>query len=151
MEKKKLLKFLEIPRTFEEIEKEFDKQEAIYELIEKLYQKEKIRYYEDNGIFYYEKTDHDDFNLTSVRLIAQSAAYICSNPKCRKLTIAGSELSWGKVIKIGEAAHIIGNKENSARYKEKAKINKDSVENGIWLCRNCHKKVDSNGGKRLFN
>jgi len=146
MEKKKLLKFLEIPKTIKEIEKEFDKQEEIYKSLDKLYEKEKIRYYESNGIYYYEKTNHE-FSLTLVRIIAQSAAYICSNPKCRILTIAGLEISMEKVIKIGEAAHIIGNKEGSARYKEKTKLDKNSVENGIWLCRNCHKMIDSNGGR----
>ncbi len=146
MEKKDLLKFLETPKTVEEIEKEFGKQKEIYEFLNKLYESCKIRCDDRTGVSYYEKTDHD-FILSTVRIIAQSAAYICSNPECRKLTITGSEASIGKVINIGEAAHIIGNAKVSARYEEKTIVNKSSVENGIWLCRNCHKLVDSNKGE----
>ena len=146
MKKKNIIKFLETPKTKEEIEKEFGKQKEIDEILNKLYKSGKIRCDDSTGVSYYEKTDHD-FILYTVRIIAQSASYICSNPECRNLTIAGSKALVGRVINIGEAAHIIGNAKGSARYEEKTIVNKSSVENGIWLCRNCHKLVDSNGGK----
>lgn len=146
MKKKDIIKFLETPKTKEEIEKEFGKQKDIDEILNKLYESGKIRCDDSTGVSYYEKTDHD-FILSTARIIAQSASYICSNPECRKLTIAGSKALVGRVINIGEAAHIIGNAKGSARYEEKTIVNKSSVENGIWLCRNCHKLVDSNGGK----
>ncbi len=146
MEKKNLLKFLKTHKRIEEIEEEFGKQEKIYKLLNKLTENEEIRYYEINDVSYYERTSHE-FKLTTTRIIAQNAAYICSNPECRVLMIAGSAVLKGKVIKIGEAAHIIGNRATSARYKENPKIDKNSVENGILLCRNCHKLVDSNGGR----
>ncbi|MEJ2249276.1 MAG: HNH endonuclease signature motif containing protein [Candidatus Lokiarchaeota archaeon] len=143
MERRELLRFLEKARTQEEIEQKF---ENIQEDLDLLYQKEKILYYEEDEKRYFVKSDHN-FKLSTSRKIGQSAAFICSNPECRKLTISGSNLSKGKIIKIGEAAHIIGNKASSARYKMDPNIKRSSVENGIWLCRNCHRMIDSNKGK----
>ncbi len=46
---------------------------------------------------------------------------------------------------IGEAAHIHGEKEGSARYKADV-IDQNCYENLIYLCPNCHTKIDKQEG-----
>ncbi len=46
-----------------------------------------------------------------------------------------------KIDAIGEAAHINGEKEGSARYKADV-VDKNCYENLIYLCPNCHTKID---------
>lgn len=50
-----------------------------------------------------------------------------------------------KFINLGEAAHIAGNNKGSFnRYDANmSDEERSNISNGIWLCRTCHKKIDS--------
>lgn len=77
--------------------------------------------------------------------LAYNSAYICNYPGCNALT-AGPTLSNQHLAnKIGEAAHIEGEKQGSARYKPNNAMTQD-ISNGIWLCANCHTMIDKNNG-----
>lgn len=149
--KKEIVKYINQPYSIEEIDEYFEDIpiDQIEKIINDLLQNELVRIVESHELIKYEKVDSDyKFIPTKVRKIAELAGYICTNPECSNLTIAPSKLLPGKSIKIGEAAHINGNKPTSARFDETLSENYiKSIENGIWLCRNCHKIVDSNKGK----
>ena len=86
------------------------------------------------------------FKAKVAEMIAYRAAYICSNPECNTLTI-GPAISDPKLKnKKGEAAHILGEKAGAARHDPNPSIDIDGVENGLWLCANCHTLVDKNKG-----
>jgi len=75
--------------------------------------------------------------------LAMRAGYICSNPKCPRMTAGPSSVS-GRFIVVGVAAHICGARPGSARYDANmTPTERSSIENGIWLCRICEKLVDS--------
>ena len=148
-EQQKIIKYLKQPHSIDEIHENFTDIhiDQIKKIIDKLVQKGQIRIVESNEGAKYEKTKHDyKFNPTKVRQIAELAGYICTNPPCKKLTIAPSKFLPEKIINIGEAAHINGNKPSSARFEKVSGDYIESIENGIWLCRNCHKKIDANKG-----
>lgn len=66
------------------------------------------------------------------------SGYKCAAPACRQL------LQMPGKNTIGEAAHIHGEKKGSARYEsEEPDLDRNSIENGIYLCTSCHRKVDS--------
>jgi hypothetical protein len=84
-----------------------------------------------------------DFNKTVTETLAKRAGTMCSNVDCRAIT-SGPADAHEKSISIGEAAHIHGGKLGSARYRaDMTDVSRAEITNGIWLCRNCHKKVDS--------
>ena len=84
-----------------------------------------------------------DFNKTTVEVLAKRAAYLCSNPDCRVSTVGPNE-DPEKATSIGEAAHIFGAREKAKRYNPAmTDTARASITNGIWLCRNCHKLIDS--------
>lgn len=50
----------------------------------------------------------------------------------------------GRVIVVGEGAHIYGARAGSARFDPcMSDADRGDIINGIWLCRNCHKIVDA--------
>jgi hypothetical protein len=68
---------------------------------------------------------------------------MCSNIECRALT-AGPAVDTDKSVSIGEAAHIYGARAGSARFRaDMTDASRADVTNGIWLCTNCHKLIDS--------
>lgn len=84
-----------------------------------------------------------DFNKTTIDTLAKRAGYKCSNPDCRVNTI-GPNSDPEKSIKIGEAAHIFGARTGSKRFNNKmTDFARSEITNSIWLCRNCHKLIDS--------
>lgn len=84
-----------------------------------------------------------DFNKATVETLGKRAGYRCSNPMCRSATV-GPNTNPQKATLIGEAAHIFGARPGSKRYVEHmSDIARADVTNGIWLCRNCHKLIDS--------
>lgn len=84
-----------------------------------------------------------DFSNSTRELLAKRANQICSNPECGAATAAASQSSPDKVIVVGEAAHIYGARETTARYRASmSDIERADIINGIWLCRNCHKAID---------
>lgn len=58
---------------------------------------------------------------------------------------AGHNTPDGKFVKTGEGAHIYAASPGGARYNPKMseEDRHDAAKNGIYLCRNCHKVVDS--------
>ncbi|MBG1263862.1 HNH endonuclease [Nostoc commune] len=86
------------------------------------------------------------FDQKTAQRIAYRAAYICSNPECNTLTIGPAITDPQLKNKKGEAAHILGEKAGAARHDPNSSINVASVENGLWLCANCHTLIDKNKG-----
>ncbi|WP_120496446.1 hypothetical protein [Kiloniella sp. EL199] len=83
-----------------------------------------------------------DFSPKTIDILAKRAAFYCSNPNCKVATVAPNSNS-NKTVIIGEAAHIYGARPNSARFKHQMTDHaRSEITNGVWLCRNCHKKVD---------
>ncbi len=85
----------------------------------------------------------DDFNIKTKDTMAKRVGFRCSNPNCRQLT-CGPQETETKVINIGIASHITAASSNGPRYnKSITKEERKSIENGIWLCQNCAKLIDS--------
>ena len=88
-----------------------------------------------------------NFSKTTITLLAQRAAYLCSNPDCKILTIAPNT-DGEKIILIGQAAHVYGARKGSKRYNiQMTDDERSNISNGIWLCNNCHKLIDSDDKK----
>ncbi len=86
------------------------------------------------------------FTKKTKEILAKSAAYKCSNPSCGVLTV-GPNSQRDKVTSLGEAAHIYGAKPTSARYNtDMTNSSRAEITNGIWLCSNCHNKIDDDKG-----
>lgn len=84
-----------------------------------------------------------DFCKNIVDTLAKRAAYKCSNPDCRVNTV-GPNSAPEKSIKIGEAAHIYGARIGSKRYNpDMTDSARAEITNSIWLCRNCHRLIDT--------
>jgi hypothetical protein len=89
----------------------------------------------------------DDFPKPVIEALGKRAAYICSNPDCRALTIAPSESDDTKWLYIGKAAHICAASVGGPRYKASmTPEERQSVSNGVFLCGNCADMIDKNGG-----
>jgi hypothetical protein len=71
----------------------------------------------------------------------------CSNPNCRAST-SGPQLDSQKALNIGVAAHITAASPGGARYDASlSSSDRQSADNGIWLCQNCAKLVDNDLGR----
>ena len=89
----------------------------------------------------------DDFDKTTIDALAKRAAYICSNPNCKALTIAPSSLDDEKFIYIGKAAHITAAAAGGPRYDPNLSLEaRKSINNGIFLCSSCADMIDKNHG-----
>lgn len=87
------------------------------------------------------------FTQATKETLAKRSGYLCSNPDCRALT-AGPTADPASSANIGEAAHIFGAKLGSARYRSDMTDGaRAEITNGIWLCRNCHKLVDTDAAR----
>src|SRR5436309_1503120 len=76
----------------------------------------------------------DDFPERVKRVLAQRAAYTCSNPDCRSLTI-GPASDPQKSSLTGEAAHVCSAEPGGARYDEsQSSQERKNITNAIWLC-----------------
>ena len=83
-----------------------------------------------------------DFSSKTIDALAKRAAFRCSNPDCRALTVGPNEIP-DKSTLVGEAAHIYGARTGGPRFQtEMSDTARAEITNGIWLCRNCHRKVD---------
>ena len=81
------------------------------------------------------------FSEKVVIRVAQRACYHCSH--CHSLT-AGPHTDPDKATITGEAAHICAASPGGPRYNpEQTDEERHGASNAIWLCRNCHKKVDT--------
>lgn len=85
----------------------------------------------------------DDFSENVKRALALRVSHICSNPNCRTFTIAPQQTSTS-TVSIGVAAHITAAAEGGPRYDATfTSVQRTSIDNGIWLCQNCAKLIDS--------
>ncbi len=85
----------------------------------------------------------DDFFRSTVRLLAQRSGHLCSNPGCRRLTSGPAEDA-EKSVNLGVAAHITAAAFGGPRYDTTlTPEERRSAANGIWLCQNCAKLIDS--------
>ncbi|MEP3297789.1 MAG: hypothetical protein ABJO27_15175 [Pseudoruegeria sp.] len=83
-----------------------------------------------------------NFSKTTIDRLAKRARYQCSNPDCGVHTLAPNS-NVEKTTVIGEAAHINGAKPGAKRFdSHMSDVIRASITNGIWLCRNCHGKID---------
>jgi len=85
----------------------------------------------------------DDFSETVKRNLGRRVAYRCSRPDCRAPTL-GPQVDPEKSINVGVAAHISAAAPKGPRFD--AEMSPDvraSSSNGIWLCQNCAKLIDS--------
>lgn len=84
----------------------------------------------------------DDFSQKTKEDLAKRVGYRCSNPQCRQLTIGANESGDG-IISVGEAAHICAASPGGKRYDANmTSEERASIDNGIWLCRNCAAMID---------
>ena len=87
--------------------------------------------------------NRDDFSNFTKELLANRVGRRCSNPNCRKLT-CGANDDPSKITNIGVAAHICAAAKGGPRYNEKMSAEeRKAPDNGIWLCQNCAKLIDS--------
>lgn len=85
----------------------------------------------------------DNFTGKTKVTLAQRVGYDCSNPNCDKVTI-GPNSDNQKSTNMGVAAHIKAASERGCRYdKNQTSEERKNIENGIWLCQNCAKLIDS--------
>lgn len=83
------------------------------------------------------------FSKTVVDVVARRAANTCSNPDCGAITSGPAE-DIARAVNVGEAAHIFGARPGAARFDPNmAVVARADTTNAIWLCRNCHKRVDA--------
>jgi hypothetical protein len=85
----------------------------------------------------------DDFSGKTIRILQERVAHRCSNPDCRAPT-SGPNTIETKATRIGVAAHITAAAKNGPRYNPNLiPKQRKSIENAIWLCNICSRKIDS--------
>jgi hypothetical protein len=83
-----------------------------------------------------------DFIPKTKEILAKRAGQICSNPDCRRST-SGPHTDDDKAINLGETAHIKAARKDQARYDPNmTDEERSNISNGIWLCRECARKID---------
>jgi hypothetical protein len=91
--------------------------------------------------------NRDDFSSKTVGILKQRAAFLCSNPDCRCLTIAASDTDDKKVIFNGVASHITSAAPGGPRYDASlTEEQRSDINNAIFLCANCSIMIDKNNG-----
>lgn len=89
----------------------------------------------------------DDFKPDTVRQVAERAGYICSNAKCRRLTIGPDNSNEIKSTKTGIGAHICAASPAGPRYDmSQTPLQRQNISNAIWLCATCSVLIDKNSG-----
>lgn len=84
------------------------------------------------------------FTETTRDLLAAEAGHRCSAPWCTKTTSAASSSRRSGISNTGEAAHIRGRTERTARYDASmTDVQRAEPANGIWLCEYDAKLIDN--------
>ncbi len=87
-------------------------------------------------------TARDEFPESVKRTVGERAAYICTNPVCRRPTV-GPHSDPSKSLKIGEACHICAAAPGGPRYDpQQTASQRREIANAIWLCATCSTQVD---------
>ena len=93
----------------------------------------------------------DDFSKPTKEILAKRVSFKCSNPNCKKITIGPHSID-EKTINLGVAAHITAASKGGPRFCEEMKPDeRKSIKNGIWLCQNCAKLIDTDTKKYTVN
>lgn len=86
----------------------------------------------------------DDFPVRVRDGLSRRVALRCSNPNCRQVTSGPHDDDPGRATSIGVAAHITAACEGGPRYDDTlTPRQRAAAHNGIWLCQNCAKMIDS--------
>ena len=85
-----------------------------------------------------------EFYEKTKRILASRVGYRCSNPDCKQPT-SGPAQEEDKSINIGVAAHITAAASGGGPRFDDTLTPKErgNASNGIWLCQNCAKLIDS--------
>jgi len=87
--------------------------------------------------------NRDDFSEKTKLQIAKRAGWLCSFPTCRTPTVGATSDGEGE-INIGTAAHICAAAPGGPRHdKNMTPEERSSAKNGIWMCRDHGKAIDS--------
>ena len=87
--------------------------------------------------------NRDDFRKKTKFQIAMRVGWLCSYPSCRDPTV-GATSDGGDEINVGVAAHISAAAPGGPRYDpEMTPDQRRSPDNGIWLCQDHAKALDS--------
>lgn len=85
----------------------------------------------------------DDFKASDVKALRERVNNICSNPSCGNQTIEPQKTVNNKINITGTAAHICAAAVGGPRYDASMSTEeRKSIENGIWLCNHCARKID---------
>jgi hypothetical protein len=88
-------------------------------------------------------SSRDEFSMAVKRILAQRVGLLCSNPSCRAET-TGPQSDPSGVVNVGVAAHITAAAQGGPRFDlSLSEKERRSATNGIWLCQNCAKLIDS--------
>ena len=93
------------------------------------------------------RSQNDIFNDGVIEASKLRASFICSNPDCRSLTLYPSERDSKRVEYIGEVSHITAKAPGGPRFDPSSSSQERcSINNAIFLCRNCASRIDKNQG-----
>ena len=89
----------------------------------------------------------DDFSAATKRVLAERAAYTCSNPDCRRNQLGPAPGDNSKSVNLGKAAHICAAASGGPRFDvNQTPEQRSSIDNGIFLCGGCADLVDKDNG-----
>ncbi|MDR1504698.1 MAG: hypothetical protein LBT43_19795 [Prevotella sp.] len=93
----------------------------------------------------------DDFSKITKEILAKRVSFKCSNPNCKKITVGAHSID-DKIINLGVACHITAAAKGGPRFCKKiTQEQRKSIQNGIWLCQNCAKLIDTDINKYSYN
>jgi hypothetical protein len=88
-----------------------------------------------------------NFSPTTIKKIQQRAAFICSNPECRLMTVGPSIKDDDLVQYAGKVAHILPASMGGPREIPGTTPNqRQNMTNAIFLCSSCADIIDKNNG-----
>lgn len=98
-------------------------------------------------LWYSRTVMRDEFSEQTKRSLALRVGYRCSRPECGAPTV-GPQDEPSKVVSVGVAAHITAASASGPRYDPSLSAEERvAPANGIWLCQNCAKLIDSDLGR----
>ncbi len=88
-------------------------------------------------------SQRDDFPISIKKVLSARVAYKCSRPDCSRPTV-GPSADGPDIVNLGVAAHITAAALGGPRFDGRlTSTARSSLSNGIWLCQNCAKLIDS--------